>query len=124
MKLTELKKLVKKGESEQLEFKSSTGGLSDGMQTICAFLNSDKGGTLIFGVSDDGKIIGQQVNDKTRKKIGDELNKIETSEDIDSEYIPVGTGKEVIVFHVLPGKKFPICMMVEAISGADQPQNV
>jgi len=107
MKLAELKKLVKKGESEQLEFKSSTGGLSDGMQTICAFLNSDKGGTVIFGVSDGGKIIGQQVNDKTLKKIGDELSKIETSEDIDAEYIPVGNGKEVIVFHVEAGKKAP-----------------
>jgi hypothetical protein len=36
MKLQELETLVAQGESENLEFKSSTGSLSSGMQTVCA----------------------------------------------------------------------------------------
>lgn len=77
MKITQLKTLVKHGESELLEFKKSTGSISTGMQTVCAFLNSEHGGTVIFGVNDDGKIVGQDVTDATRKAIAVELNKIE-----------------------------------------------
>lgn len=77
MNKTELNALVKHGESERLEFKNSTASLSAGMQTVCAFLNSDDGGIVIFGVKDDGKIIGQSISDKTRKEIATEINKIE-----------------------------------------------
>ena len=52
MNITQLKTLVKKGESETLEFKNSTGSLKAGMQTLCAFLNSDRGGKVIFGVEE------------------------------------------------------------------------
>lgn len=43
MPINSLKALVKRGESEFLEFKNSTGSISSGMQTVCAFLNSDHG---------------------------------------------------------------------------------
>jgi len=61
MAISQLKTLVKRGESDVLEFKSSTANLTAGMQTVCAFLNSLRGGTIIFGVKDDGQIIGQEV---------------------------------------------------------------
>jgi ATP-dependent DNA helicase RecG len=107
MKLTQLKSLVKHGESEILEFKSSTGSLTAGMQTVCAFLNSNTGGTIIFGVKDDGQITGQIVTDKTKKDIGIELNKIEPHAKIDVIYVPVGADKKAIVFRVNPGEKQP-----------------
>jgi predicted HTH transcriptional regulator len=56
MKIAQLKVLARRGESENLEFKASTANLTAGMQTACAFLNSDHGGTIIFGVKDDGAI--------------------------------------------------------------------
>lgn len=107
MKISELKALVKNGESEKLEFKTSTGNISAGMQTICAFLNSKYGGVLIFGVKDNGQIIGQAVTDKTHKDIALELNKIEPYVKIDIEYIKVADNSQVIVLLVHPSDKAP-----------------
>ena len=65
---TVLKKLVDEGESDHLEFKSTvrqnliTGKIDkkielSWLKVVAAFLNSS-GGTLLIGVSDDGKFIG------------------------------------------------------------------
>lgn len=107
MKMAQLKTLAKQGESERLEFKTSTSSISTGMQTVCAFLNSNHGGTVIFGVKDDGKIVGQDVTDKTRKDIAAELNKIEPHAKIDVEYVQVADKLQAIVFLVNPGEKAP-----------------
>jgi len=107
MKLAQLKALIKQGESQYLEFKSSTGSLSAGMQTICAFLNSSEGGILIFGVKDDGKIVGQQVTDKTRKEIAAELNKIEPYVKFDVKYVPITDDAFIVVMAVKAGSKAP-----------------
>ena len=57
MKLPELKAIVKRGESDSLEFKESTKQLDRGMETLCAFLNSKDGGMLLFGVNDKSGIV-------------------------------------------------------------------
>ena len=46
-------------EGGEVEFKQTTGQLERGMETLCAFLNG-AGGTVLFGVKDNGKIIGQE----------------------------------------------------------------
>ena len=107
MTRSQLNALVKKGESETLEFKNSTGSISSGMQTACAFLNSDRGGTIIFGIKDNGQIIGQEVTDKTLKEIAVELNKIEPRTKIKIEYIKIENNRQVIVFRVNPGEDAP-----------------
>lgn len=107
MHLADLKNIIKKGESERLEFKSSTGNLSSAMQTICAFLNSTEGGVVVFGVTDQGKIIGQAISDKTRKEIATELNRIEPFAKIDTKYVEVANDKFAIVITVEPGLKAP-----------------
>lgn len=107
MKIAQLKALAKHGESENLEFKTSTSSLNSGMQTVCAFLNSDHGGAVIFGVKDNGQIVGQEVTDKTRKDIAVELNKLEPHAKIDVKYIHVADDRQVIVFLVRPGEKAP-----------------
>ncbi len=107
MNLSQLKSLVKHGESNILEFKKSTGQRSQSMQTACAFLNSDVGGTILFGVTDNGKIIGQEVSDKTNREIAGELDKIEPHADITIKHISVGSGKYVIVLSVKSGKNKP-----------------
>lgn len=107
MKMSQLKAIVKRGESEVLEFKTSTGSLDGAMKTICAFLNSETGGTVIFGVKDNGQIVGQEVTDKTRKEIAGELNKIDPYEKIAVKYIPVSCGRQAIVLMVKSGDKAP-----------------
>lgn len=107
MKIAQLKTLAKYGESEALEFKNSTGSIITGMQTVCAFLNSERGGAVVFGIKDNGQIAGQVISDKTRKEIGIELNKIEPYEKIDVIYVPVSNNQKAIVFMVRPGEKKP-----------------
>lgn len=107
MKLAQLKSLVKKGESETLEFKKTTANLSSGMATVCAFLNSDHGGMLIFGVKDDGQLVGQIVTDKTLKDIAADLKKIEPHPKIDVKYIPVAGERQAILFTVNPSENAP-----------------
>ena len=69
MTIEEIKKLIAKDESRVLELKTSTGELVKGMQTLCAFLNSD-GGWLFFGIHPTKLIIlGQDVADRTRQEI-------------------------------------------------------
>ena len=57
-----IKNLIKQGESEQLEFNEVV-RKEDIAKSLCAFLNA-KGGIVLIGVQDDGKVIG--VNDIER----------------------------------------------------------
>ena len=106
MNLAQLKDLIREGEGQYLELKSSTASLVSGMQTVCAFLNG-KGGHLIFGVQDDGRVTGQIVSDKTLKEIATELNKVEPHAQIDIEYLLVDDNRQVIVFIVKADNKAP-----------------
>ena len=107
MNLTQLRALVKQGESELLEFKKTTGLHAAAMKTICAFLNSETGGTVLFGVTDDGKMIGQIVADTTNKDLANELRKIEPHAEIPVKHVLVSPEKYVIVLTVKPGKSKP-----------------
>lgn len=84
--IEDVKILIKSDETRTLELKKTTGELYKGMETACAFLNSD-GGWLIFGVSPSLKIDGQNVTDNTRQEIANYLRKIEPAIDVEVEYI-------------------------------------
>ncbi|MFH1254191.1 MAG: ATP-binding protein [bacterium] len=107
MKMSQLKAIVKRGESEFLEFKKSTAQLQTAMQTMSAFLNSEVGGTVLIGVTDDGKIIGQEVTDSTKKEIASELKKIEPHADVNVEFISVNDKRCVIMFSAKEGSNAP-----------------
>lgn len=96
MLLEELKKLVVKGESESLEFKKTTGQRSEAARTVCALLNGI-GGFVLFGVSDNGEIFGQQVNAKTIEDVAIELRRIEPPAFPEIETVAIGNDKSVIV---------------------------
>lgn len=106
MNLQEIKKLCAKKEGKNIEFKSSTANLRAAFETICAFLNTN-GGTVLFGVRDDGKLLGQSVADKTKKEITTEIKKIEPSAPIAVNYIKLDDAKYVIVIQVEPGNHSP-----------------
>jgi ATP-dependent DNA helicase RecG len=107
MNMIQLKALIKKGESEVLEFKKSTAQLSAAMQTICAFLNSNAGGTVLIGVTDDGKIVGQKISNVTKKEIASEISKVEPHAKFDIDFVSVKPDLSVIVVMVGPGDKAP-----------------
>lgn len=82
----DIKKLIAKDETRTLELKKTTGELYKGMETACAFLNSD-GGWLMFGVTPSLKIEGQNVTDNTRQEVGNALRKIEPAIDVEVQYV-------------------------------------
>ena len=86
-------------EGGKVEFKQTTGQLERGMETLCAFLNGE-GGTVMFGVMDNGKIIGQEVSDKTKREIAEAIRLIEPFATITVSYACVpGTDKQVVVLY-------------------------
>lgn len=106
MNLEDIKSLVKKGESETLEFKTSTGEIRAACQTLCAFLNG-KGGTVLIGVEDRGKIIGQNISDKTQQEMAREISKLEPHADIDVTYVSLDDRRQVILITAGQGENAP-----------------
>lgn len=60
-------------ESHTTELKKSLSQLDESLKSICAFLNH-KGGTVYFGVGNDGKIIGLDVSDDVLRKISQQIH--------------------------------------------------
>lgn len=101
MNVRELKDLVTEGESERLEFKRSTGQRTEAAKTVCAMLNG-LGGFVLFGVTDKGEIVGQQVTAKTLEDVATEIRRIEPPAFPDLETVNIGKGQSVILVRV-PG---------------------
>lgn len=68
-------------EGVDVEFKETTGQLDRGMETLCGMLNGT-GGIVIFGIKNSGKIVGQEIGDKTSAQLtyGSHLLDSHTSE--------------------------------------------
>jgi predicted HTH transcriptional regulator len=98
--LQELERIVARGESEQVEFKASTGQKTDAVKTVCGMLNH-AGGWVLFGV-DRGIITGQHVSDDTLESLVRELSRIEPPAAVTPEVIELAPGKGVILVRV-PG---------------------
>ena len=109
MDRTDVEKLVAEGESDELEFKTSTGQLTRAGETLCAFLNARMGrGRLLFGISSDDKVVGQAVSDKTRRDIAAVLAKIEPHAEIQYTSVSVGADRFVLVLQVEPIPRAPL----------------
>lgn len=101
MTIEDIKKLIAGDEHRSLELKKTTGELKDGMQSACAFLNTE-GGWLIFGIAPTSlKIVGQMVTDNTQREIAQALACLEPAVDVRVLYVevPDGDGKQLIVLH-------------------------
>ena len=56
-------------ETEQVEFKKSTGEMKEAIISIAAILNKHGSGDLYFGVKNNGDVIGQIITDKTTREV-------------------------------------------------------
>lgn len=106
MTLDELRALVLQGESTSLEFKTTTGQRSDGARSLAAMLNGF-GGRVLFGVTPDGTILGQEVSDRTLEQLSAELQRIEPTVVPDVRVVEVASGRAVIVARVDRGQLRP-----------------
>lgn len=101
MTYQELEAIVAGNESEQVEFKRTTGQRTEGGRTVCAMLNGS-GGFVLFGVTDEGDIRGQQLGANTLEDVVAVLRQIEPAILLQPETIPLTNGNEVIALRV-PG---------------------
>jgi ATP-dependent DNA helicase RecG len=95
----ELSPLLAHGEGESIEFKRSTGGMKEAMQTLCAFLNG-VGGTVLFGVRPDGVAEGQVVSDQTLREIAQATERFDPAVHLSIRRVRVHGGREVVAVSV------------------------
>lgn len=100
LNVEDIKQLIRFGESEILELKKSTAQIKAACETACAFLNGN-GGIVIIGITDDLKIVGQEISDKTKRDVGNELAKITPVPHIKVDYLNLAvTDRYVIIFQI------------------------
>ena len=99
MNQKQLKDLIQKGESEVVEFKGSLKLHNSIGEAISAFSNS-KGGIIIVGSEDSGKISGVSIGDNTLEKLANRIK-----QDTDPSIYPKISsnkldGKDMIVIEI------------------------
>jgi Putative DNA-binding domain len=73
--LDEIRALAAGGEGERVEFKKSTAEADRGAQTVAGMANRG-GGFVVFGIDPAGKVVGQDVTERTLEKVSDQLARI------------------------------------------------
>lgn len=101
-----LRQLVALGESETLEFKATTGQRKEAAETICGMLNRN-GGQVLFGLTKDGNITGQEVSDRTQEEVAAELANIGPAAFPSMEVVPLSNGRAALLLTVARGLQRP-----------------
>ena len=106
MNIKRIVALTAYGESETLEFKATTGTRREAAKTVCAFLNRG-GGQVLFGVTPDGAVMGQQVSERTIEELSAEFRQIDPPAFPTVERVGMDGGREVIVVSTGQGASRP-----------------
>lgn len=106
MNRLELMERIRRGEDLHTEFKATDAHLDDIAAAMVAFANTD-GGQLIFGISDEGQIVGVKDTDRLMQRI-DQIayQNCEPPLTVLQETIPTPEGT-VVVVHVPKGDQRP-----------------
>ncbi len=102
-----LLKLVKKQESEILEFKPSLSQIKDIIETVSAFSNTN-GGSIIIGVDDKRNVIGVDVGKKTIESLANEIKQNTDPQIYPSISVEYIYGKNVVIIEVKESKSKPV----------------
>ena len=86
-------------ESEKIEFKKSTAELNQALVDLCAFANSGTG-TIYFGISDIGEIIGQKISDDTFKRVSTTILSLIEPRIYPNVYVEKIDGRDILVVEV------------------------
>ncbi len=107
--LDKLQNIINQDESDTLELKKSTAQLRRAAETLCGMLNGS-GGTVIIGVTPHGRIVGQQISDKTLRDVADVLGRFEPPAAIIQTRVAIGNGKEILVLEAIPNPELRPCV--------------
>lgn len=103
---TQVESWVSLGESETVEFKRTTGERKAGAQTLCGMLNS-RGGRVLFGITEDQRVTGQSVSERTIEEVTNEIQEIDPPVYPSIERVEVDGHREVLVVSVATGPNRP-----------------
>lgn len=106
MLLERILALAAEPESETLEFKRTTGTRREAAATVCAMLNH-RGGHVLFGVTREGDVVGQEVSDRTMEEVSAEIQRIDPPAFPDVGRVRVAGELEVIAVSVNHGSARP-----------------
>ena len=103
----QLKDLIRKGESEVLEFKESL-KLHNRIGEAVSGLSNSKGGIILIGIEDSGKISGVSIGDNTLEKLANRIK-----QDTDPSIYPKISsnkldGKDIIVIEIDESHEKPV----------------
>ena len=103
----EMKELIGKGETHNLEFKESLKLKDEIGETISAFSNSD-GGTILVGVSDDGGVLGVDIGKNSVEELANYIKR-NTDPQVFPRIEVVGVeDKKVVVIEVAESAEKPV----------------
>ncbi len=102
-----IEKLINSGESQNLEFKESSGLKDEIGETISAFSNSD-GGAVIVGVSNNGDILGVDIGKNTLEDLANYIKRNTDPQIYPSVNILETGGKYVIMVEVKENAEKPV----------------
>jgi len=109
----DIETLIKKGESQYIEFKGSLGLRKETGEAASAFSNT-KGGTILIDISDSGKAIGIDVGKRTLEDLANYL-KMNTDPPVYPEINlhNVG-GKDIIEVKIKESEEKPVFFKTHA----------
>jgi predicted HTH transcriptional regulator len=102
----ELKQLVSKGESANLEFKRKASYPDKIVREMIAFANAG-GGILLVGVGDDGELAGLKHPEGDSHVIQESLKRCKPSLPVTETFIPIGNSKYIIEYRIAVSKQKP-----------------
>lgn len=107
MKLSKLLEIVEEGENLRNEFKLKFSNPEKISKEICAFANT-KGGYLIFGVDDNGTIVGVDSEKEETELVVEAIkNYCYPQIEYKIDYVEY-KGKEVVIFEIFESKLKPV----------------
>jgi hypothetical protein len=77
MTIADVRRSIAEGEGQRVEFKKSFASSNEAIKTLCAFAHADSG-TVFFGVTSDGQIVGVTIGKNTIENFVNEVRQYTT----------------------------------------------
>lgn len=108
-------------ETEQIEYKKTTGELKEAISSIVAILNKHGFGELYFGVRNNGDVIGQVISDETLRKVSQAIQNHITPSIFPEIKVKTFSGNKKTVYVKFSGDQQPyLAYNVARIRQADE----